>query len=115
MPNPSMCGLGPQNLGFRWRRAMSSFLYFTTWNGPPATTGVLPEGTTAWLASVFSALPLPVANLLQMCSGRIGMLVISDSALPDGFEKLTTTVFGPEAWTFFMLMTLDAQFPAAPF
>src|SRR5438132_9151158 len=115
MPNPSMWGLVPQYWGLRWRRAMSSFLYLTSWNGPPATTGLPCVGVTALLASDFSALPFPVAYFAQTCSGRIGKLMSSERALPEGFAKWATTVFGPEASTCFMLVTLEAQLPAAPF
>jgi hypothetical protein len=63
---------------------MSSFLYSTSMNGPPETTGWPSVGVTASFAAVFSALPSPVANFSQTCSGRIGMPANWDRALPAG-------------------------------
>src|SRR5205823_14062035 len=94
---------------------MSSFLYSTTSNGPPETTGWPCVGVTASFAAVFSSLPLPVANFPHTCSGRIGMPMIWDRALPAGLVYWTTTVAGSGASTCFMFVTLDAQFPAGPF
>ena len=48
-------------------------------NGPPETTGAV-------FGKVFSALPLPVAYLAQMCSGMIGICWTCDSTLATGLE-----------------------------
>src|SRR2546423_15638354 len=94
---------------------MSSLLYLTSSKGPPATTGLPCVGVTAWFADVFKVLPSPVAYVLHTCSGRIGMLTISDRALPAGFGKWKTTASGPDAVTVFMLGMFYARFPTGSF
>jgi hypothetical protein len=76
-----MCDGVPYQCGLRWNSAIAFFVYCVSTNGPPPTSGWPFSGS---LAYVLSAFPSPVAYWLHTCSGRIGVIPTSDSAVAVG-------------------------------